>query len=70
VRKSQYEHERKGWGQKEDAEALSMSSRQVRNKFSRYLAEGDEGLVHRSRGRPRSRRCDTVKRAKDLKIVS
>ena len=60
---------RKELGQKEAAEALSMSSRQVRNKFSRYLAEGDEGLVHRSRGRPSSRRWDPAQRAKALEIV-
>ena len=34
------------------AELLGLSLRQMHRIYLRYLAEGDKGLVHRSRGRP------------------
>ena len=37
----------------EAARVLKLSSRQARRIWKRYLAEGDAGLVHRSRGRSR-----------------
>jgi len=61
---------RKELSQKEASVSLSMSPRQVRNKFARYLKKGDIGLVHKSRGRSSRRRWDSVQRAKTLKIVS
>ena len=33
-----------------------ISYRQMKRLWRRYKAEGDEGLVHRSRGRPSNRR--------------
>lgn len=38
------------------AELLSMSERQLRRVLGRYASEGDEGLVHRGRGRESKRR--------------
>ena len=37
------------------AELLSLSYRQAKRIWKRYLEQGDEGLVHRSRGRPSHR---------------
>jgi DNA-binding Lrp family transcriptional regulator len=42
--------------QVEAAEILSLSSRQVRRIVKRIEAEGDRGIIHRSRGRPSNRR--------------
>jgi hypothetical protein len=43
---------------------LKVSYRQTRRIWRRYLAEGDAGLVHRTRGRPGPRR-----KAKALECV-
>ncbi len=44
------------------AEMLSLSSRQVRRIVKRVKAEGDRGIIHKSRGRPSNRRIpDRVK---------
>ncbi len=40
----------------EAAKVLKRSYRQMRRIWRRYLAEGDAGLVHRTRGRPGPRR--------------
>ena len=40
---------------KESSEVLGISYRQARRVHRRYEDEGDEGLVHRSRGRPSNR---------------
>lgn len=40
----------------EGAEVLGLSYRQCRRSYKRYREEGDEGLVHRGRGRPSNRR--------------
>lgn len=40
----------------EASEALGLSRRQVSRVYKRYCAEGDGGLVHRSRGTPSNRR--------------
>ncbi len=42
--------------QVEAAEILYLSSRQVRRIVKRIEAEGDRGIIHRSRGRPSNRR--------------
>lgn len=42
--------------QKEAANQLGITERQVRRVLRRYRTEGDGGLIHRSRGRP-SNRC-------------
>lgn len=45
------------------AEMLSLSSRQVRRIVKRVKAEGDRGIIHKSRGRPSNRRIpDRVKK--------
>jgi transposase len=48
--------------QVEAAEILSLSSRQIRRIVKRVKAEGDRGIIHKSRGRPSNRRIpDRVK---------
>lgn len=42
--------------QRQAAEQLGISERQVRRSLQRFRAQGDAGLVHRSRGRPSNRR--------------
>ena len=42
--------------QKEAANQLGITDRQVRRVFRRYRTEGDGGLIHCSRGRPPNRR--------------
>lgn len=55
-RKAVFEMVRQGrWTLKEGAEQLRLSYRQCRRSYRRFLAEGDGGLVHRSRGRPSNR---------------
>src|SRR5512140_2509266 len=50
----------------ECARSLGLSYRQAQRVLARYRAEGDAGLVHRSRGRPSSRRTDQAFRDKVL----
>ena len=40
---------------REASEHLGLSYRQTRRSYQRFLAEGDKGLVHRSRGRDGNR---------------
>ena len=51
------------------AEVLRLSVRQVRRIERRYRREGDGGLVHRSRGRPSSRRIDEAVRHRALQWI-
>ena len=51
------------------AEMLKVSYRQRRRIWLRYLAEGDAGLVHRTRGRPGPRRKAKAFRDKVLVCV-
>lgn len=44
--------------QKQAAEQLGISSRQVRRSLKRYREDGDAGLLHKSRGRPSNRRTE------------
>lgn len=44
-----------GMSLKHASSVLSLSYRQVRRVYQRYLAEGDVGLIRRSRGRPSGR---------------
>jgi transposase len=53
---------------REAGEVLGLSLRQVHRAYRRYLAEGDKGLVHRSRGRASPRRVDSGEREKALKL--
>jgi transposase len=41
--------------QKEAAEAIGLSERQLRRKAKRIREEGDKGIIHRSRGKPSNR---------------
>lgn len=47
-----------GMSLKQASLALTLSYRQVRRVYWRYLAEGDAGLIHRSRGKPSGRGFD------------
>jgi transposase len=38
--------------QKDASKRLGLSYRQIRRSYQRYLKEGEEGLIHRNRGRP------------------
>lgn len=40
-----------GISKKDASKRLSIGSRQLRRSFAKYLVEGDEGLVHKSRGK-------------------
>ena len=51
------------------AEALGISYRQTRRIWRRYLAQGDAGLVHRTRGRPGPRRKEKAFRDEVLACV-
>lgn len=42
--------------QRQAAEQLGISERQVRRSLQRFRAQGDAGLLHRSRGQPSNRR--------------
>ncbi len=46
--------------QREGAERLRLSARQMRRLQARLRAEGDRGLVHRLRGRPSNRKIPTA----------
>lgn len=46
------------WSLVDAASHLKLSYRQCRRSYKRYVAEGDAGLVHRSRGRPSNRAKD------------
>jgi transposase len=58
----------KQWSRRQGAEILGLSLRQMHRIFGRYLAEGDAGLIHRSRGRPSRRRIDAQEREKGLAL--
>jgi transposase len=52
---------------KEAAEILGKSYRQVRRKYKRYAEQGDEGLVHRGRGRKSNRKYGEKKKKEIIK---
>lgn len=52
----------------EAAEALGLSLRQVHRMYLRYKAQGDKGLVHRSRGHTSPRRSAEVDRHKAMEL--
>lgn len=49
-------------------EVLGLSLRQMHRVYRRYLASGEAGLVHGSRGRASSRRIDEAQRTKALAL--
>jgi transposase len=54
--------------QKQAAEHLGLTDRQIRRLKKRLLEEGERGLCHRSRGRPSNRRTDEALKRQALKI--
>jgi transposase len=54
--------------QKEAAEAIDLSWRQVQRKISRVRLEGDKGIIHQSRGKPSNRTIQDETRNKILKL--
>jgi transposase len=56
--------------QKEASRLLPLSVRQVRRILARYRAQGDAGLVHRSRGRPSNRRLAEATRRQAVALVT
>jgi len=56
--------------QREAAGRLALNVRQVRRILARYRAEGDAGLVHRSRGRPSNRRTPQKTRRRVMARVA
>ncbi len=56
--------------QKQAAEHLDLSARQVGRIVKRYRAEGDAGLLHRSRGRPSNRRIAPKVKRRALALVA
>lgn len=56
--------------QVEAARLLNLSTRQIRRILRRLAAEGDVGLIHRSRGRPSHARKDALLRKQVLRIYA
>jgi hypothetical protein len=56
--------------QVEAAQRLRLCERQTRRILARYRAEGDAGLVHRSRGRPSNRQLPEVLRRRVMAEVA
>lgn len=54
--------------QAEAAEVMGLSERQIRRLVKRVRREGDQGLLHRSRGRPSNRALDTRVKGRVLKL--
>ena len=56
--------------QREAGEVLGLTTRQVRRLIQRVRAEGDAGLVHRSRGTPSNRRYRPTLKAQVLRLYA
>jgi len=54
---------------KQAAQQLGISTRQVGRSLARYRAEGDAGLIHRSRGRPSNRRLPAKVQARAIELI-
>ena len=52
---------------KEASKILSLSERQIRRIISRVRIEGDQGIVHKSRGKPSNRRFPSKLKGKVIK---
>lgn len=55
--------------QEQAAEQVGITERQVRRILVRYRAEGDAGLIHRSRGRPSNRRLPAEVEARAIELI-
>lgn len=51
------------------AKAVRVSYRQMKRVWARYQAEGDAGLIHRTRGRASNRKIDPEVRARVLEAI-
>jgi len=51
---------------KEASKILLLSERQIRRVVSRVVIEGDQGIVHKSRGKPSNRRFSPKLKSKVL----
>jgi len=56
--------------QREAGAVLGRTARQVRRLIQRVRAEGDAGLVHRSRGKPSNRRHSPALKARVLRLYA
>lgn len=54
--------------QREAGKMLQVSDRQIRRLLGRVTAEGDQGLVHRGRGKPSNRRIPEKRKTKVLAL--
>lgn len=54
--------------QREAGTLLRLTDRQIRRLLGRVQEEGDQGLLHRGRGKPSNRRIPEKKKAKVLKL--
>jgi hypothetical protein len=54
--------------QEQASEVLSLSSRQIRRIVKRVRQEGDQGVIHKSRGRPSNRRMPDEIREKVIQL--
>jgi transposase len=52
------------------ADVLGVTTRQVRRLIQRVRAEGDAGLMHRSRGRPSNRQHPAALKARVLRLYA
>jgi len=55
--------------QKEAADILGLSTRQVRRKLKRYIAEGAYGLTHKGRGKASNRKLSEERRLEIVKFL-
>ena len=53
---------------REGSEVLGMSLRQMHRSYVRFVAQGDRGLLHRSRGSVSPRRVDAGQKAQALEL--
>ena len=56
--------------QREAGAILGLTTRQVRRLIQRVRAEGDAGLVHRSRGTPSNRQYRPALKARTLRLYA
>jgi Helix-turn-helix domain len=56
--------------QREAGEVVGLTTRQIRRLIQRVRAEGDAGLVHRSRGTPSNRRYRPTLKARVRRLYA
>ena len=55
--------------QRKASELMDVTDRQVRRLVGRIREQGDEGIIHRSRGKPSSRKIPDTKQRQILKVI-